>query len=132
MDELKLSEIIKTYALPNKDPLVKLKEKFDGKKLHFSLKKVSEAKVLKTIQGLRNKKSSGRDEVTQEQLKMGAEVLSIPLTRIINNSIEEGVFPEIWKTGVVTPVLKKGSPLEKSNYRPVSCLSVLSKVLEKI
>ena len=115
MDELKLSEIIKTCALPNKDPLVKLKEKFDGKKLHFSLKKVSEAKVLKTIQGLRNKKSSGRDEVTQEQLKMGAEVLSIPLTRIINNSIEEGVFPEIWKTGVVTPVLKKGSPLEKSN-----------------
>ena len=75
---------------------------------------MSEAKVLKTIQGLRNKKSSGRDEVTQEQLKMGAEVLSIPLTRIINNSIE-GVFPEIWKIGVVTPVLKKGSTLEKSN-----------------
>ena len=63
---------------------------------------------------------------------MGAEVLAIPLTRIINFSVEEGVFPEIWKVGVVTPVLKKGSPLEKSNYRPVSCLSVLSKVLEKI
>ena len=54
------------------------------------------------------------------------------LTRIINNSITEGKFPDIWKIGVVTPVLKKGSPLDKNNYRPVSCLSVLSKVLEKI
>ena len=70
--------------------------------------------------------------MTQEQLKLGAEVLAIPLTRIINKSIEEGIFPEIWKVGVVTPVLKKGNPFDKNNYRPVSCLSVLSKVLEKI
>ena len=70
--------------------------------------------------------------MTQEQLKLGAEVLAIPLAQIINNSITEGKFPEIWKIGVVTPVLKKGSPLEKNNYGPVSCLSVLSKVLEKI
>ena len=114
------------------DPIARLKSKFEGKKLHFSLKTVTEEKVLKTIQGLKNKKSSGRDEVTQEQLKLGAEVLAIPLTRIINKSIEEGIFPEIWKVGVVTPVLKKGNPFDKNNYRPVSCLSVLSKVLEKI
>ena len=54
------------------------------------------------------------------------------LTRIINASISQGKFPEIWKCGIVTPVLKKGSPKDKTNYRPVSCLSVLSKVLEKI
>ena len=114
------------------DPLTRLKAKMEGKNLHFSLKSVSEEKVLKTIKGLKYKKSSGRDEITQEQLKLGAEVLAIPLTRIINNSIAEGKFPEIWKVGVVTPVLKKGNPFDKNNYRPVSCLSVLSKVLEKI
>ena len=54
------------------------------------------------------------------------------LTRIINASISQGKFPEIWKCGIVTPVLKKGSPKDKTNYRPVSCLSVLSKVIEKI
>ena len=81
---------------------------------------------------MKNKKSSGRDEITQEQMKLGAEVLAIPLTRIINASITEGKFPEIWKCGIVTPVLKKGSSKDKTNYRPVSCLSVLSKVLEKI
>ena len=53
---------------------------------------MTEAKVLKTIHGLKNKESSGRDEVTQEQLKLGADVLAIPLTRIINNSITEGKF----------------------------------------
>ena len=47
-------------------------------------------------------------------------------------SIEEGKFPEMWKIGVVTPALKKGSSMDKNNYRPVSCLSVLSKVLEKV
>ena len=55
-----------------------------------------------------------------------------PVTRIINSSIEQGKFPESWKEGVVTPVLKKGSATDKKNYRPITCLSVLSKVLEKI
>ena len=114
------------------DPLTRLKEKLKGKNLHFKLKTVTEAKVLKTILGLKNKKSSGLDEVTHEQLKMAAEILAIPLTRIINQSISDGKFPDIWKIGVVTPVLKKGSPLDKTNYRPVTCLSVLSKVLEKV
>ena len=72
------------------------------------------------------------DELTQEQLKSGAEILTIPLTRIINASIEQGTFPEMWKEGIVTPVLKKGTATDKKNYRPVTCLSVLSKVLEKI
>ena len=115
----------------NEDPFAKLEEKMKPKNLKFSLKKVTEKTVLKTIRNLKNKKSSGLDELTQEQLKAGAEILAVPLTRIINASIEQGSFPESWKEAVVTPVLKKGAPTNKNNYRPVSCLSVLSKVLEK-
>ena len=63
---------------------------------------------------------------------LGAEEIVKPLTIIINRSISEGIFPESWKKAIVTPVLKKGSAQEKSNYRPVSCLMVLSKVMEKI
>ena len=81
---------------------------------------------------MKNKKSSGKDEISHEQLIMGAEILAIPLTRIINASILEGKFPEDWKEGVITPVLKKGCPTDKNNYRPVSCLSLISKVLEKV
>ena len=44
----------------------------------------------------------------------------------------EGKFTEKWKQAVVTPVLKKGNAKDKNNYRPVSCLMVESKVLERI
>ena len=63
---------------------------------------------------------------------MAKDILRIPLTRIINESIEKGEFPETWKEAVITPILKKGDKTKKDNYRPVSCLSVSSKVLEKI
>ena len=71
---------------------------------------------------MKSKKSAGYDEVTQEQLIMGAEVLAVPLTWIINTSITEGVFPEVLKEGIVTQVLKKGNPMEKQ--LPLSKLSV--------
>ena len=62
----------------------------------------------------------------------GSEVLAIPLTRLINTSIQSGIFPEEWKLAVVTFLLKKGDQKEKKNYRPVSCLAAASKVLEKV
>ena len=97
------------------DPLERLRNKMQPKNLKFSLQTVTEAKVLKAIKQMKNKKSAGRDEITQEQMIMGAEVLAIPLTRIINASITEGKFPDIWKSAVITPVLKKGSSKDKTN-----------------
>ena len=114
------------------DPFKKLKKKMERKNLRFSLKTVSEKKVYKAICSLKKKKSSGVDGLTQEQLVLGAQALATPLTRIINSSITSGVFPEAWKEAMITPILKKGDPTKKENYRPVSCLSVASKVLEKI
>ena len=81
---------------------------------------------------MRNKKSAGHDNISQECLLMGKKVLAVPLTRIINTSIRTGTVPDSWKEGVVTPILKKGDPEEMSNYRPVSCLVTASKVLEKV
>ena len=93
---------------------------------------MTEKTVEKAIKSLKMKKSSGADSLSQEQLKLGIEELVKPLTKIINQSIKEGKFPENWKKAIVTPILKKGSTKDKNNYRPVSCLMVLSKVLEKI
>ena len=63
---------------------------------------------------------------------MGGDILATPLTRVINNLIKNGTFPTVWKKAMVTPLLKKGDPKEKTNYRPVNCLAAASKVLEKI
>ena len=57
--------------------------------------------------------------------------MSTPLSFIINRSFEQGVFPESLKTAQVTPVHKKEDTLTINNYRPISLLSVFSKILEK-
>ena len=115
-----------------KEPLEKLKKKLEKKNLKFSLKTVSEEVVKKAMNKMKKKKSAGVDGISQENLLLGTEILAIPLTRLINCSIKSGIFPQEWKEALVTPILKKGDPQEKKNYRPVSCLAVASKVLEKI
>ena len=62
------------------------------------------------------------------------EVLLTPITNIINLSLKSGVFPDTLKLSHLTPLLKKPS-LSKDdmkNYRPVSNLNFISKLLEKI
>lgn len=54
------------------------------------------------------------------------------ITKSLNVSLLSGVFPEEWKGAIIRPLLKKkGLPLELQNYRPVSNLAFLSKILEK-
>ena len=56
------------------------------------------------------------------------------LTALFNSSLSSGVFPQTFKTAIVTPLLKKPSldPNELKNYRPVSNLCFISKILEKL
>ena len=55
-----------------------------------------------------------------------------PITKIVNTSLQQGIFSKHWKIAVVRPLLKKiGLELTTSNYRPVSSLIFLSKVVEK-
>ena len=62
----------------------------------------------------------------------GSDVLTKPLTKIINESIVTGKFPNQWKEAIITPVLKNGDRELLKNYRPASCLAAASKLLEKI
>ena len=67
-----------------------------SKDLSFNLHTVPVSHVKKIIQKLKPKKSSGFDELSSELLKLGVDELSEPLTKIINASITEGKFPELW------------------------------------
>ena len=57
-------------------------------------------KYFSTMDGMKKKKSSGIDGLSQECLLGGSEVLVIPLTRLINTSRKSGIFPEEWKVAI--------------------------------
>jgi retron-type reverse transcriptase len=111
------------------DPLSKAK---DNNHTQFFLKTVSEQQVLNAINKLKNKSSSGLDQITSHVLKAGGEVLAVPLCYIINTSIISGKFPGRWKMAKLIPLHKKGDTEKVNNYRPVANLCVISKVLEMV
>lgn len=88
--------------------------------------------VIAVVNSLRPGHSSGNDGVSSSLLKSVSEQLALPLAHIANASFESGVFPSVLRQAVVKPLLKKGSPHDIENYRPISILSTFSKVLEKL
>lgn len=90
------------------------------------------AEVEGTIQSLKSKKSVGSDGISSMLIKEFYNIFSIPLTHIINASFENGTFPERLKISVVKPIHKKGSERCCENYRPITLVSSISKIFEKI
>ena len=117
---------------PNGDPFCRLREKLQDWDLKFHLKTMHERDVLTILKSLKPKKSYGPDCVTSEILKLGAKVLAMPLTYIINSSILSGKYPTNWKLAKVVPLYKKGDRKSLKNYRPVALLSVAGMVLERV
>ena len=88
--------------------------------------------VQKLIENLKIKKSAGFDELSAKFLNICAPYISEPLSIIFNASIVNGIYPDLLKTARVTPIYKKGTKSDPSNYRPISVLSQVNKVYEKI
>ena len=81
---------------------------------------------------LNHLKAIGPNSIPTKILKLVINDVSSRLTELFNLSFTCGVFPLILKTSKVIPVYKKDSELKCSNYRPVSSLSSIDKVLEKL
>ena len=76
-------------------------------------------------------KSTGTDSIPSRFKKDAASVFKKPIGHVINLSIEKNVVPEDLKAARVVPLFKKNKRSEVGNYRPVSVLSVVSKMLER-
>ena len=93
---------------------------------------VSESEVAECIRSMASK-SCELDAIPTRILKQVLNIVIEPITRIVNVSLEKGIFASKWKTAIVHPILKKaGLDLILSNFRPVSNLSFISKVVEKL
>jgi hypothetical protein len=72
------------------------------------------------------------DFILTTKLNENIEFFLPVVTEIVNRSLTSGIFPQIWNSAVIRPLLKKkGLALELKNYRPVSNFSFFSKLLEK-
>ena len=74
----------------------------------------------------------GRDGILPKHLKCISESIAYPLSKIANLSFEQGIFPTELKISIVSPLYKAKDPMFFNNYRPISLLSVFSKILERL
>lgn len=98
----------------------------------FVLMNADLTEIISTINSLKGSSSSSQDHITSIILKQNKQFLAGPLLHICNASFESGSFPNVLKKSVITPVYKNGDKTLIQNYRPISILPTISKVLEKL
>lgn len=116
-------------SFPTDDSIPQITEK-NFKTMFFT--PTSENEVYIAINTLKQSNASGIDEISTNLLKVAINFIVRPLTFLINRSLTDSKFPEIFKTAKVIPIYKKDSKYAMENYRPISLLSAVSKILEKI
>ena len=98
----------------------------------FFLAPTTPEEVSDIIRNLSSRKALGPNSIPYKILNTFHKTISVPLSNLFNLSFETGIHPEPTKIPNVIPVHKKGSQLESNNYRPISLISNISKIIEKL
>ena len=85
-----------------------------------------------TIKNMNNSNAGGSDGIPLRFIKDSLPVIASHLTTIMNTSLVTGIFPTARRFSIVVPILKSSEDNDPSNYRPITLLPVLSKLLEKL
>ena len=114
--------------VPNQSPdqFLKNRNQFD-----FIVAHISEEDIIDIIVAL-PKKSIGPHSIPIQFLKIVADIIAIPLCKIINLSFSHGIFPDMLKIAKVIALFKAGSTEDLNNYRPISLLPIFDKIMEKL
>ena len=120
---------------PNKFDINSVREFY--KLLHleenpFHFTKASENTIPDFLKELKTNKATGIDNLLGRFLKDGSKVLATPIAQICNISIRLSTVPDECKIAKLKPLYKKGKKTDPKNYRPISLLPVISKILEKV
>jgi len=95
-----------------------------------TLKPLTVQQVHKILSKVNPKKSTGYDNFPPKLLYLARNEFLPSITNLINNTITNAQFPKDLKLAEISPCFKKGNPLDKTKYRPVSILPCISKVVE--
>nr|CAI5822017.1 unnamed protein product [Callosobruchus analis] len=121
------SNIIRTIPSPDRHPLDYL-QGFSPPANCFNFEDVTYIEIRDIIDNLKNKQSCDIYGLNVNLIKALKDCIIFPLTKMIN---QQNVFPNILKTAIVTPIFKKGDASLPENYRPISLLPIISKIIEK-
>lgn len=83
------------------------------------------------ISKIDNYKSSGLADITSRLFKYSIKILFTQFKHILNLSLRSGIFPDDWKKSIVTPLHKTGLLSDPNNFRPIACIPLPGKILEK-
>ena len=98
----------------------------------FSFKTVEIGDIEKEINNINPKEATTSNSSPPKILKKSSKVSASVLHKLFNDSVEKSDFSQNLKLADITPVYKKNDPLDKTNYRPISILPVVSKIFERI
>lgn len=139
-ERTKIAETFNTYftsigtQLANE--IKKKKTKFNNSESSNQLKlnfdPCDEQEILKVIESLKANKSPGIDGIQVTLLKRIAKSIVAPLRFLVNFSMRTGMFPVSLKTTLIKPIHKAGDKSSVNNYRPISLVSNISKIFERI
>ena len=101
-----------------------------GNYADFSIPTISGGEVLEIIKSLPSNVATGLDGISSPLLKLIAPAVAPRLAKVINCSIINSICPAQLKLARATPIYKQGNKTDLDNYRPISVLPVISKILE--
>ena len=98
----------------------------------YNFSNVTEDVVLRLLNEMNTDKAAGIDNLSAKFLKDGAVILAKPISKICNLSVKYSIFPTDCQIAKLKPLFKKGSTTHPKNYRPISLLPLISKIIEKV
>ena len=115
--------------VPNISP-----EKFlkNSNQMEFIVAHISEDEIMDILKSLPTNKGTGPASIPLRFLLLVADLIIVPLCRLVNVSFSTGVFPDILKIAKIIPLHKGGSTQDLNNFRPISLLSIFDKIMEKL
>ena len=117
---------------PAPNPLLEGDYEVNKRKARFSFRTIEVQEIRDAFATVKTAKSFGTDKISSYFLKLAQPFIENSLAFLLNTSIETSRFPDSWKVARVTPIFKEGDKAEKSNYRPISVLPVISRLFEKL
>ena len=130
----KVSDLIKSVSSRAEiDPIRRLQrflDKRDGAISQFHLKKIDAKKLRDIIKRRKGNRSCGFDCIDGYSLKLAAPIIEDVILHLVNLSIMTTTYPRTWKINKITPRFKKGDKLQGENWRPVTEVVFISKIVE--